>query len=146
MPEGYSPFKGHTTDIQNGDEFLFRGVTGEPAMGNASKHEIKVVGMTMWGDLIVKERTDDDPDFRGHGYQGHTRTVRYADAVLMLDQGIWIRRQDAPERASEDDDSTVEAYVDITNIVAEYNQKRDPHDAHDALMRIAAIIDKTEED
>lgn len=73
----------HITSIQTGDDYIFLGLTGSstPATGPDIKI-ISIYSISVTGELAFRIDTPDAPG-------DHLYSISYADAVLMIEEGIW---------------------------------------------------------
>jgi hypothetical protein len=67
----------HTTDVQKGDRFVFRGLTGET---HDDEPEITIRNVTVDGKVVF--------DVTGPGAAPFFAAA-YSECLLMIEQGIW---------------------------------------------------------
>lgn len=82
----------HTTDIQVGDKFRFRGLTGQ----DADDRTITILGCSVSGSISFRIDMDGEEEPR---IASGLHSIEFSAAVVMVEQGIWkeIRVEREPE-------------------------------------------------
>lgn len=78
----------HTTDIQAGDEFSFRGLTGQEVDEDAT---VKVEWVSHGGELFYRVTASPNGSFPTAPLRAHS--IPYDRVQVLIEQGIWKMKE-----------------------------------------------------